>query len=118
MSYSDHWLEHLLAPLTGSGLSNRLARDFWSAREDLWDPRVAVTKRWLKLLWVYLMSVITQVTIPCVLIAMIVSAFKEVPLRWWLIGIGGPSALAIVFAVLVATATCIDINRRARSSGV
>lgn len=117
MSYRDNWLKHLLAPLTGNGLSNNLARDFWSAHEDLWNPRAVVTKRWLKLLWVYLMSVITQVTIPCVLIAMIVSTFKEVPLRWWLIGIGGPSAFAIVLAALVATATCIDINRRARSDG-
>lgn len=116
MSYRDNWPRHLLAPLTGNGLSNSLARDFWT-REDLWDPRAAVTKRWLKLLWVYLMSVITQVTIPCAFIAMIVSMFKEVPLRWWLIGIGGPSAFAIVLAVLVATATCIDINRRARSGG-
>jgi hypothetical protein len=118
MSYRDNWLEHLLAPLTGRGLSNALARDFWSAREDLWDPRAAIKKRWLKLLWVYSMSVITQVTLPCILIALLVRIFKELPLRWWLIGIGGPSALAIVFAVLVATATCIDINRRARSGRV
>jgi len=47
----------------------------------------------------------------------VVSAFKDVPLRWWLISIGGPSAFGIVLAILIGTATCVGINRRARSGG-
>lgn len=117
MSYRDNWLKHLLAPFTGSGFSNALARDFWTSREDLWNPNAGVPKRWLKLVWVYVMSAITQITFPGIVIIGIVSTFKDVPLRWWLISIGGPSAFGIVLAVLIATATCMGINRRARSGG-
>lgn len=116
MSYLDNWLKHLLAPFTGDGFSNALARDFWTS-EDLWDPNAVVSRRWLKLVWVYVMSALTQITLPGFVIISVVSAFKDVPLRWWLISIGGPSAFGIVLAILIGTATCIGINRRARSGG-
>lgn len=117
MSYRENWPKHLLAPLTGSGFSNALARDFWTVRENLWNPDQVVAKRWLKFLWVYAMSAIAQITIPGVIVAAIVNVFKEVPLRWWFICIGGGSAFGLVLAVLIASATYIDINRRARSGG-
>jgi hypothetical protein len=114
MAYKDNWLRHLFAPLTGEGLSNALARDFWS-HEDLWTSEQAVRCRWIKLVWVYSASAVTQVMFPLMVAAAIVSLFKEVPLKWWAIGVGGGTGLAVLFGVLFATTSLIDVYRRVRS---
>lgn len=112
MAYKDNWLRHLMAPFTGEGLNNTLARDFWRDDEDLWSLEQDVPWRWAKLLWVYVASVFAQVTTAGVMIAGISSLFIAPSAKWWLIAIGGGTAAMLLFAVLVATATWGDIRRR------
>lgn len=114
MAYRDNWLRHFFACLTGEGGSKVLARDFCS--EDLWEPNKLVRWRWLKLVWVYSLSVLTQITLLLLVLAAVISLFRPVPLRWWLIGVGGVSAVSWVFAVLFATAEWIDLRRKSTSS--
>lgn len=116
MAYSDNWLRHLAAPFTGEGLSNALARDFWRSDEDLWSVEHPVNWRWLKLMWVYAASVVSQATFSLLVAAAIISLFKEVPLKWWWIAVGGVTVMMLLFAVLVATSTYIDIWRVSRHS--
>lgn len=117
MAYRENWLRHLFAFLTGEGWSNSLARDFWYAEEDLWEPDKPITWRWLKLSWVYSVSAIAQITLPLFISYAILNLFfLTIPLRWWLIGVGGLSVIAWVFAILFATAECVDQRRRLRSA--
>jgi hypothetical protein len=119
MAYSDNWLRHLMAPFTGEGLSNALARDFWRSDEDLWSIERPVDWRWLKLMWVYAASVVSQGTFVLLIAMAVISFFKEVPLMWWWISVGGMTVAMLLFAVLVATSTYIDIWRaRRRSRGL
>lgn len=113
MTYRRNWLRHFFASINGEGGSNTLARDFWN--EDLWEPNRRVNWRWLKLVWVYSMSVLTQLTLPGLVGFAIISLFKEVPFRWWLIGVGGVSAAALIFAILIATASYIDQRRKSKN---
>ena len=118
MAYSDNWFRHLMAPFTGEGLSNALARDFWRDDEDLWSVEQSVEWRWLKLLWVYAASVVSQVTLVLLVVVAIISLFDEVPLKWWWISVGGGTAAMLLFAVLCATSAALDIwriRRRAAS---
>ncbi|SRR5581483_4272996 len=110
MAYKDNWLRHLFAFATGEGGSRALARDFWD--EDLWEPNKPIQRRWLKLWWVNSMSVLTQITLPGLVVATVISLFKPVPPRWWLIGVGGVSVVALGFAILLATAEYIDQRRK------
>lgn len=111
MAYRDNWLRHLMAPFTGEGLSDALARDFWRSDEDLWSVEHAVRWRWFKLVWVYAASVVMQGTLALVIAGAIISLFKPVSLPTWLIVLGGTTAAMLLFAVLVATAAWIDIWR-------
>jgi hypothetical protein len=119
MAYSDNWLRHLMAPFTGEGLSNTLARDFWPTDEDLWSVEHDVRWRWFKLMWVYAASVIAQGTFALVIVGSIISLFKPVSLLTWWISVGGVTAAMLLFAVFVATASWIDIwrIRRRRPDG-
>ena len=116
MAYRKNWLRHLMAPFIGEGLSNVLARDFWRDDEDLWSVEQPVDWRWLKLLWVYAASVVSQVTVVLSIAAATIGFFKEIPLKWWWISVGGATAAMLLFAVLVATCTYIDIWRIRRRS--
>lgn len=111
MAYRDNWLRHLMAPFTGEGLSNALARDFWRADEDLWSVEHDVRWRWLKLIWVYSASVVSQGTFVLGIAFAVINLFKPVSLPTWWIGIGGVTAALLLFAVFVATASWLDIWR-------
>ena len=111
MAYRDNWLRHLMAPFTGEGGSNALARDFWRADEDLWTVEHDVRWRWLKLVWVYSASVVSQVTFVGVIAFAIIGLFKLVSLPTWWIGVGGVTAAGLLFAVVIATASWFDIWR-------
>lgn len=115
MAYKDNWLRHFFACVNGEAWSNTLARDFWD--EDLWELNKPIRWRWAKMLWVYSVSVIAQITLPGLLMATVISLFKPVPFRWWLIGVGGMSAVGLVFAFLFATTAYIDQCRKSTSSG-
>ena len=116
MAYRDNWLRHLLAPMTGEGLSNTLARDFWS-HEDLWSAAHVVRYRWVKLVWVYGVSAVAQMTLPLLVAVAIINVFKSVPFEWWLICVGGGTAFAMALAVLFATTSWIDVGRQSKRSG-
>ena len=111
MAYRDNWLRHLMAPFTGEGLSNALARDFWRSDEDIWSVEHAVRWRWFKLVWVYAASVVCQLTAAGLVLVAIISLFKAVSLPTWWIAVGGVTAAMLLFAVLCATAAWIDIWR-------
>jgi len=63
-------------------------------------------------------SAVTQVTLPGLLIVAVIDGFiKDVPLRWWWISVGGVTAVAFGFAVVIATATYMSIWRKAKFRG-
>ena len=105
-----------MAPLMGEGLSDALARDFWRVDEDLWSAERPVRFRWLKLVWVYMASVVAQCTFALLLIMFVISLFEKVPPVWWLISVGGVTCGMLLFSILVATSTWIDICRVGRGS--
>jgi hypothetical protein len=113
MAYRDNWLRHLLAPLTGEGFSNALARDFASG--NLWDPAERISWRWLKLVWAYSVSVVAQFCFAVALAAIVVNMVKGVSWETFVLWCGGGTAAMLVFAVLVATATYIDVIRRGKN---
>jgi hypothetical protein len=110
MSYSENWLRHLFAPLTGEGLSNHLARDFW-IEEDLWNPSQAIRRRFLKLWWVYSASTIAQIALPLTVTAFIINIFEDVSFKWWAIAVGGTTTLGLIFALTDAVLTDWRIRR-------
>jgi hypothetical protein len=114
MAYKDNWLRHLFAFATGEGYSDKLARDFWD--EDLWGPNKPIRWRWLKLVWVYSVSVLAQVTLPLLVGYTVINLFKAIPFRWWMIGVGGVSAGGLVFAILFAATAYIDQRRKSTFS--
>jgi hypothetical protein len=117
MSYWKNWPRHLIAPLSGDGFSNTLARDFCRQRGDLWEPATQVSWRWLKLMWVYSASAITQLTFPMIIVCAVISIFDPMmSLRWWLIVVGGITLVGIAIASLITTWTYIWISQK-RSSG-
>jgi hypothetical protein len=66
------------------------------------------------MLWVYSASALAQLTLPLLIAAAGISIFKPIPFRWWLIGVGGASLFGLIFALLVATATCINVTRKSK----
>ena len=113
MSFRQNWLRHFVAPVSGEGFSKLLARDFWP-HEDLWSSTTAVNRRWLKLVFVYATSVVSQLSIPLFAIAGCIDLFiREVPLRWWLIGVGGGTLVGFAFAIVIATLTYASVARKA-----
>lgn len=117
MAYCENWLNHLAAPLTGEGLSKRLASDFWPS-EDLWNSNMAITRRWLKLIWVYSASVVAQLTLSSLIaVALIDLLYRDVPYIWWLITIGGGTTIMLLLAVIIATATYVSVVRKTQLKG-
>lgn len=115
MAYWNNFFHHLVAPLTGDGFRDDLARDFWS-KEDLWDRSRDVQLRGLKLWWVYLASAVAQITVPSAVAIFFVDCFvRDVSPRWWFISVGFGTSLGVLFATLVALFTNVKI-RNARSS--
>ena len=103
MSYKQNWLRHFVAPFSGEGFSQLLARDFWP-HEDLWSATAAVNRRWLKLVFAYAASAVAQLFLPLFVIAGFIDLFiKDVPLQWWLIGVGGGTLVGLAFALVIAS---------------
>jgi hypothetical protein len=93
-----------------------LARDFW-AREDLWSPTAPVKRRWLKLVFVYAVSVLAQVSLLGLIVIGSIDVFvKDVPLRWWIISIGVGSLIALAFAILSASVEYTSVVKQVRRS--
>lgn len=114
--YLNNCLRHFVAPLTGEGLSDRLARDFWPS-EDIWSSDRQIRLRWLKLSYVYSASVVAQLTIPLTVAFIVIHLFvRPLSFRWWLIGVGGITVLLLTFAVLVATLTYLRVNNNQRGA--
>lgn len=100
MAYSENWFRHLTAGFTGEGLSQELARDFWP-EEDLWDISQPIRFLWLKLLWVYVMSIVTQVIVFAILLGAAMEPFRPGAFVWATVGgiaIGTPIG---IFASIV-----------------
>lgn len=114
MSYWDRWGCHAIAPFTGEGFSDKLARDFWLAGENLWSPEDKISWRWLKLLWVYSASAVAQICVPGCLVLMGLEALSISKVSFGY-GLIGGAAIGFFFAVLIATVRWISI-RRARNS--
>jgi len=78
----------MLATVNGKGFDDYLARDFWTPSEDLWNHRIDVRRRWLKLWFVYVMSGLAQVSLPLFILGAVLLPFtKHGDWRWWLIGV-------------------------------
>ncbi len=116
MAYGDNWLQHLTAPLTGRGGSKTLARDFWPS-EDLWNPELPIRRRYLKLVWVYALSVLTQFSVLSFVICILIHFFyKPLPFKFWMIIVGGGTIILWAFLSLIAVAECVGIARNTRES--
>jgi hypothetical protein len=113
MAYKDSWLRHLFAPMTGEGLTNALARNFWS-REDLWSSEKAARYRWVELVLDYAVSTVAQMMLLLLVAVAMINVFKSLPFERWLIYVGGGTAFAMTLAVLFATTSWIDLYRRSR----
>lgn len=113
MSYRANWRRHMVATLTGNGFSDELARDFWPAGEDLFDPSVRIRWRWAKLVYVHCVSAIVQITVPLVLAGVAITVFKNGSLTWYLIVLGAATALGLLFALLLATWAYLTIIKQA-----
>jgi len=116
MAYRDNWLKHLLATVNGKGFDVSLARDFWTSSEDLWDHRTEVPYRWLKLVFVYTMSGLAQVSVPLLLFGPILLPFtKHGDWRWWLFGVAMSAAFAIPAATLIATLRYVLVSMKSHA---
>ena len=117
MSYRKNWKKHLVAWLAGDLLSERLARDFWSSDEDLWNPRNSVQHRLWKFFFVYVMSGMAQVAIPFSIVGIAYLLLSDT--EWWWILFGGLVCLSgvIIGAVLVALGAYLKILRLSRAGG-
>lgn len=111
MRFVENWPGHLAAPFTGNGWSIELARDFWPS-EDLWSAEQPVKRRWLKLCYVYLLSTLSQVTFALVVATALIDLFyRPVPLKWWLIGVGGPTLFGFFLSIVFATFNYASVTR-------
>ena len=101
MAYKDNWMQHLMASFTGEGGSNKLAQDFWS--ESLFNPKILVKYHWLKLVWVYCISGITQVTMPTALAMIPITIYKDGGTDWTyaLVAIVGVTAISWLVAIFL-----------------
>lgn len=111
MAFKDNWPVHLTAALTGDGFSNKLAQDFWS--EDLFNPGVMVRCHWLKLVWVFCVSGLAQVTLPSVIVMIPITLYKNGGSDWtWAsIAVVAGTAIAWLFAVVVSATVWMDQKR-------
>ncbi len=133
MAYRDNWLTHMLATVNGKGFDDYLARDFWTPSEDLWNHRIDVRRRWLKLWFVYVMSGLAQVSLPLFILGAVLLPFtKHGDWRWWLIGVATSTPFIAAGAILSTTrvylkllrergelkrpATAAELHRRAHKS--
>jgi hypothetical protein len=114
MAFKDTWAIHLTAGFSGNGLNNKLAQDFWS--EDLFNPKAMVPCHWLKLVWVYGVSGMAQVTLIAILIGLASTLYHNggSDWTWTFIVIAGATAFAWALAIIVASATWLDLKRHAR----
>ena len=112
MAYKDNWMNHLLAPFTGEGASNKLAQDFWA--ENLFNRQKLVKFHWLKLVWVYMVSVVAQVTLSGTLLMIPITLYKNGGADWTyaLIAVTGATLILWVVAIIFASATWLDIRKK------
>lgn len=113
-TFVDIFFDHLLANLFGNGYHNTLAQDFWA--EPLFHPATVVRFHWVKLVWVYWMSTLTQVTVPLALVGAAIALFTDRAWALTAILVAIPTVLAFAFCPLVAALTMFDL-RRARRVG-
>ncbi|WP_131728456.1 hypothetical protein [Achromobacter xylosoxidans] len=114
MAFKDNWPLHLTAVFAGDGLDDKLAQDFWS--EELFNYKSMVRHHWLKLVWVYCVSALVQITLPVSVVTIPIALYKNDGFDWgWtLMVLGIATVAAWLFAVIVAIATWVELNRDAR----
>ncbi len=105
-----------MAPFIGEGGSNELAQDFWT--ENLFDPKMMVAHHWLKLLWVYCVSGITQLTLTSVLLMIPITLYKNGGSDWTyaFIAIAGATLISWFLAIIFATVAWLDIKSKIQAS--
>jgi hypothetical protein len=111
MAYRANWLAHLLAPITGRGFDDRLARDFWSHSEDLWDGKKEVSLRWLKLFLAYFASGIAQLVAPVALVGLVIVPIRHGVWLWYWLAIGAAVLIGLIGALISATGAHISALR-------
>lgn len=114
MAFKDNWPLHLTIALTGDWLDDKLAQDFWPA--ELFNYKSMVRYHLLKLVWVYSVSVLVQITLPVSVVMMLAERYHDDSFDWgWvLMALGIVTALAWPFAVIIAIATWVDLKRKAK----
>ena len=103
MSYRDNFWRHMKAGIPVAGFDDRLARDFWTGSEDLWDPTSRIRNRWLKLCFVYFVCVLAQITLPLSLVGLVIVPLRHGEWFWYWIALGVATGFGTVAALLHAT---------------
>lgn len=117
MAFKQNWSTHLTAVLTADGFNHRLAQDFWA--EDLFNPKHMVRHHWIKLVWVFGLSGLIQLSAITALVAIPINFFRNGGADWsWpLIVIAAVTVIAVAMAVFIASAVWLDLRRQARQLG-
>lgn len=116
MALKKNWPIHLTAAFSADGFNHKLAQDFWP--EDLFNPKIMVPWHWLKLVWVFCVSGLMQLTVISVLIAVPINLYQNggATWTWTLILISGITAFALTMALVIASAVWLDLKRHARQA--
>ena len=114
MAFKNNWPLHITASLNGEMFSDELAQDFWA--EDLFNPNSMVRWHWLKLVWVYCVSALFQLTLFLLIFVMPIALYRSGGSDWAgrLILIGAGTVFFWLLSLINATATWIGLKRRAK----
>ena len=115
MAYRNNWHRHFFAIFTGDGLSEKLAKDFWTSREDLWDSGSQVNYRWLKLVIVYVSSFVTQVLVPGSVLLGGLLAVQDKLLKHFFVSVGIVVVIGLPSTIVVATITYFKVRHEKKS---
>lgn len=111
MAFKDNWPLHLTAALSADGFSHKLAQDFWA--EDLFNSKAMVRYHWLKLVWVFCVSVLAQLTLLSILVVIPITLYKNGGSDWmWaFMAVVGGTVIFWILAITIATAVWLDLKR-------
>jgi hypothetical protein len=113
MAFKDNWPNQLTAVFSADGFSHKLAQDFWC--EELFNPECMVRFHWLKLLWVFCVSALVQLTLLTAIVAVPITFYRNGGSDWTLpvIVVLSATAVGLAMAVAISTAVWLDLKRHA-----
>ena len=107
MAYQNNGLKYI----------DELAKYFGrSSKEDLWNPRQNISRRWSKLVFVYWLSWIVQISVPVGIVGGVYRLVTDQAWLWLFVGLFLVIPGAALVALLSATRVCLRIARERKIS--